>query len=113
MLKRIEAIISPFKLPHVREALVELGIQGMTVSEVRGCGRHKGPIEKQHGLEHLVEFVPKVKIEIVLPQSILDQVVNVIMTAARTGEVGDGLIFIGSVSDAIRIRSSQRGETAL
>lgn len=112
-MKKIEAIIQPFKLEEVREALKEIGISGMTVSEVRGHGRQKGHKEVYRGQEYQVELLPKVKIEMVVPDSRLDEVVRTVIQSARTGKIGDGKVFIYEVIDAIRIRNEDRGEAAL
>lgn len=113
MLNKVEAIISPFKVDHVREALAEIGIDGMTISEVRGYGRHKGQIEIEHGLESIVEFVPKAKLELILPPALLNPAIQAILNAARTGEVGDGIVLVSAITDAIRIASGKRGTAAL
>ncbi len=112
-MKRIEAIIKPFKLDEVREALAGVGLKGMTVSEVRGFGRQKGHAELYQGSEYQIDLLPKVKIEIVVPDDSVDEAVEAIIRAAWTGEIGDGKIFVTSVDDAIRIRTSERGEAAL
>ncbi len=112
-MKRIEAIIKPFKLDEVREALAGAGLKGMTVSEVRGFGRQKGHAELYQGSEYQIDLLPKVKIEIVVPDDSVDEAVEAIIRAAWTGEIGDGKIFVTSVDDAIRIRTSERGEAAL
>jgi nitrogen regulatory protein PII len=112
-MKKIEAIIRPFKLDEVKEALVEEGIRGLTISEVRGYGRQKGHTETYRGSEYQIEFVPKIKIEIVVDDSLLDKVVDAILRAAKTGQVGDGKIFITDVQDVIRIRTEESGSQAL
>ena len=112
-MKKIEAIIKPFKLIDVREALQELGIQGMTVSEVKGFGRQKGHTEIYRGSEYTVDFIPKTKIEIVIPADMVSAAVETIVKAARTGKIGDGKIFISSVEDAVRIRTEERAEKAI
>ena len=112
-MKRIEAIIKPFKLDEVREALTGAGLKGMTVSEVRGFGRQKGHAELYQGSEYQIDLLPKVKIEIVVADDSVDEAVEAIIRAAWTGEIGDGKIFVTSVDDAIRIRTSERGEAAL
>jgi nitrogen regulatory protein P-II 1 len=112
-MKKIEAIIKPFRLDSVKEALAELGIQGLTVSEVRGFGRQKGHKEIYRGAEYTIDFVPKVKIELVVDDSLLRQAVEAIATSARTGQIGDGKIFILPVEEALRIRTGERGEAAL
>lgn len=112
-MKKIEAIIRPFKLDDVKEALVEEGIKGLTISEVRGYGRQKGHTETYRGSEYQIEFVPKIKIEIVVDDSILEKVVDAILRTAKTGQVGDGKIFIYNVEDVIRIRTEESGSQAL
>ncbi len=112
-MKKIEAIIKPFKLDDVKEALSDIGIQGMTVSETKGYGRQKGHKEVYRGAEYAVDFVPKLKLEIVLDDDAVEQVVETIIKAAYTGKIGDGKIFIHNVEDAIRIRTGERGKNAL
>jgi nitrogen regulatory protein PII len=112
-MKKIEAIIRPFKLDEVKEALTEEGIKGMTITEIRGYGRQKGHTETYRGSEYHIEFVPKIKIEIVVDDSICDKVANVIVNTAKTGQIGDGKIFILPVDDVIRIRTSESGTDAL
>ena len=112
-MKKIEAIIKPFKLDAVKGSLAELGIQGMTVSEVRGFGRQKGHKEIYRGAEYIIDFVPKVKIEIVVDDSLVRQAAEAIAEAARTGQIGDGKVFIIPVDEALRIRTGERGEAAL
>ncbi len=112
-MKKIEAIIRPFKLDEVKEALVEEGIRGLTISEVRGYGRQKGHTETYRGSEYQIEFIPKIKIEIVVDDSILEKVVDAILRTAKTGQVGDGKIFIYDVEDVIRIRTEESGNQAL
>jgi nitrogen regulatory protein P-II 1 len=112
-MKKIEAIIQPGKLEAVKDALLAMGIDGMTVSEVRGHGRQKGHTEVYRGHEYTVDLLPKVKLEIVLPATRLDDVVRAITQAARTGKIGDGKIFVFDVGDAVRIRNDERGEAAL
>ncbi|MFH0810430.1 MAG: P-II family nitrogen regulator [Pseudomonadota bacterium] len=112
-MKKIEAIIKPFKLDAVKESLTELGIQGMTVSEVRGFGRQKGHREIYRGAEYIIDFVPKIKIELVVADDLVRHAVEGIANAARTGQIGDGKIFILPMEDALRIRTGERGETAL
>ena len=112
-MKKIEAIIQPFKLEAVKEILAELGIQGITVSEVKGFGRQRGRSEVYRGREFTVDFLPKVKIEIVVADGDVDRVVKTISSAARTGKIGDGKLFIMPAEDAIRIRTEERGEDAL
>lgn len=112
-MKKIEAIIQPFKLDEVKEALASAGIDGITISEVHGHGRQKGHTEVYRGHEYKVDVRPKIKLEIVLPASEADRIVNVIMEAAKTGKIGDGKIFVSSVENAIRIRNGDIGESAL
>jgi len=112
-MKKIEAIIKPFKLEEVKDALNELGVQGMTVSEVKGFGRQKGHKEIYRGAEYVVEFVPKVKLEIAVAAEMADKVVETIMTSARTGKIGDGKIFVTSMESAVRIRTGETGREAL
>ena len=112
-MKKIEAIIKPFKLDEVKEALTKLGIQGMSVSEVKGFGRQKGHTELYRGAEYVVDFLPKVKIEILLEDEKVVAVTDAIVAAARTGRIGDGKIFICPVDDAVRIRTGERGEQAI
>jgi len=111
--KKLEAIIKPFKLDEVKEALAKEGIQGMTVSEVKGFGRQKGHTELYRGAEYVVDFLPKIKIEIILEEGKAQRAAAVIETAARTGRIGDGKIFILPVEDVIRIRTGERGENAI
>jgi len=112
-MKKIEAIIQPHKLDEVKEALKGIGVDGMTVSEVRGHGRQKGHTEFYRGREYTVDLLPKVKIEMVLPDQIVDRAIQAITNAARTGKIGDGKIFLARVDEAIRIRNDDRGENAL
>jgi nitrogen regulatory protein P-II 1 len=112
-MKKIEAIIKPFKLDEVKEALQEAGLQGITVTEVKGFGRQKGHTELYRGAEYVVDFLPKVKIEIIVPDNVVERTVDAIVNAARTGRIGDGKIFITPVEDAIRIRTGERGEDAI
>jgi len=112
-LKKVEAIIKPFKLDDVKEALSEIGVQGMTVSEVKGFGRTGGKKEVYRGSAYVVDFVPKVKIEIIVPNDSVQQVVTVITEAARTGKIGDGKIFITTIDEVIRIRTGETGEDAI
>jgi nitrogen regulatory protein P-II 1 len=112
-MKKIEAIIKPFKLNEVKDALSEVGVEGMTVSEVKGFGRQKGHTEIYRGSEYTVDFLPKVKIEIVLPESLLSAAVEAIVKAARTGKIGDGKVFVFTVENAFRIRTEEQGERAL
>jgi nitrogen regulatory protein P-II 1 len=112
-LKKIEAIIRPFKVDDVREALAEIGIKGMTIIEVKGYGRQKGHTELYRGSEYQIDFLPKVKIEIVVKDSIADKVVTTILNAAKTGQVGDGKIFVSTIDEVIRVRTEESGEAAL
>jgi nitrogen regulatory protein PII len=112
-MKKIEAIIKPFKLNEVKDALSEVGVEGMTVSEVKGFGRQKGHTEIYRGSEYTVDFLPKVKIEIVLPDGQVTAAVEAIIKSARTGKIGDGKVFVTDVQDAFRIRTEERGEHAL
>ncbi|MEW6005143.1 MAG: P-II family nitrogen regulator [Stygiobacter sp.] len=112
-MKKIEAIIRPYKLDDVKEALLEEGIHGMTITEVRGYGRQKGHKETYRGSEYQIEFVPKLKIEIVVDNKLLEKAVDAILRTAKTGQVGDGKIFISDISDAIRIRTDESGKSAL
>lgn len=112
-MKKIEAIVKPFKLDDIKEALNEIGIQGMTISEVKGYGRQKGHKEIYRGAEYVVDFIPKIKIELVVDTAIADQVVEKIRTAANTGKIGDGKIFIFSVEEAIRVRTGEKGIDAI
>ena len=113
IMKKIEAIIKPFKLDEVKEALHEVGIQGITVLEAKGFGRQKGHTELYRGAEYVVDFLPKVKIEVVIEDSMLERVVDAIQQAAQTGRIGDGKIFISSIDEAIRIRTGERGGDAV
>jgi nitrogen regulatory protein P-II 1 len=113
LMKKIEAIIKPFKLDEVKEALHEIGLQGITVTEAKGFGRQKGHTELYRGAEYVVDFLPKVKIEIVLEDNLVERAVEAIQQAAQTGRIGDGKIFITSVEDAIRIRTGERGGEAI
>jgi nitrogen regulatory protein P-II 1 len=112
-MKKIEAIIQPFKLEEVKEALKAIGIDGMTITEVRGHGRQKGHKEVYRGQEYQVDLLPKVKLELMVPDSRVEEIVKTVTTAARSGKIGDGKIFILPVEEAIRIRNDDRGETAL
>ncbi len=112
-MKKIEAIIKPFKLDDVKEALVAAEIEGMTVSEVKGYGRQQGHSELYRGAEYVIDFLPKVKIEVVVSEGFVDAAVNAIATAAKTGKIGDGKIFISSVEKTIRIRTGEEDEEAL
>jgi nitrogen regulatory protein P-II 1 len=113
VMKKIEAIIKPFKLDEVKEALHEVGLQGLTVTEAKGFGRQKGHTELYRGAEYVVDFLPKVKIELVVDDNLVDRAVQAIQDAARTGRIGDGKIFILPVEDVIRIRTSERGSDAV
>ncbi|MFZ1072633.1 MAG: P-II family nitrogen regulator [Verrucomicrobiia bacterium] len=112
-MKKIEAIIKPFKLNDVKEALNGIGILGMTVMEVKGFGRQKGHTEIYRGSEYTVDFLPKIKIETVLPESLVESAVEAILKAAKTGKIGDGKIFVSTVDDAWRIRTSEQGDGAV
>jgi len=112
-MKKIEAIIKPFKLDEVKDALNEIGIQGMTVTEVKGCGRQKGHTELYRGAEYIVDFIPKIKLEIVTSDDLASKVVGTIEQVAKTGKIGDGKIFVYTVDEAIRIRTGEHGETAV
>lgn len=112
-MKKIEAIVKPFKLQEVKEALNDLGIQGMTVTEVKGFGRQKGHTEIYRGNEYTIDFMPKVKIEMVLPDAQINSAVDAIIAAAKTGKIGDGKVFVTPVSEAIRIRTNERGDEAV
>jgi nitrogen regulatory protein P-II 1 len=112
-MKKIEAIIKPFKLDDVKNSLAEIGVQGITISEVRGFGRQKGHTELYRGAEYTVDFLPKVKIEIITPDDKVEKVVEVIQGAAKTGRIGDGKIFILPCEDVVRIRTGERGEDAI
>ena len=112
-MKKIEAIIKPFKLDEVKEALQEVGLQGITVTEAKGFGRQKGHTELYRGAEYVVDFLPKVKIEVVLDDAMVEKAVEAITQAARTGRIGDGKIFISTVEDVIRIRTGEKGTEAV
>ena len=112
-MKKIEAIIKPFKLDEVKEALHEVGVQGMTVTEVRGFGRQKGHTELYRGAEYVVDFLPKVKIEVVVETAQVDDVIEAIEKAAKTGRIGDGKIFVSTVENVIRVRTGERGKEAI
>jgi len=112
-MKKIEAIIKPFKLDEVREALSEIGVSGLTVTEVKGFGRQKGHTELYRGAEYVVDFLPKVKIEIVVPDASVENAIEAIIKAARTGKIGDGKIFVSSVDQVVRIRTGETGEEAV
>ena len=112
-MKKIEAIIKPFKLEEVKDALGEIGIEGMTVSEVKGFGRQKGHTEIYRGSEYTVDFLPKVKIETVLPEAQVEAAIEAIIKAAKTGKIGDGKVFVSTIDDARRIRTDERGDNAV
>ncbi len=112
-MKKIEAIIQPHKLDDVKEALIGIGVDGMTISEVRGHGRQKGHTEVYRGAEYKVDLLPKVKVEMIVPEARASQVVEALSTAARSGKIGDGKIFVSTIEDAIRIRNGDHGEAAL
>lgn len=112
-MKKVEAIVRPFKLDELKQSISDVGVQGMTVSEVKGFGRTRGKKEVYRGSAYLVEFVPKVKVEVVVPDEMVSQVVELMSTAARTGKVGDGKIFVCSVDEVVRIRTGETGEQAL
>ncbi len=112
-MKKIEAIFKPFKLDEVREALSEIGVSGLTVTEVKGFGRQKGHTELYRGAEYVVDFLPKVKIEVVIPDKLLENAIDAIVKAARTGKIGDGKIFVTGVDQVIRIRTGETDEAAI
>jgi|TARA_B110000438_G_scaffold265180_1_gene278321 nitrogen regulatory protein P-II 1 len=112
-MKKVEAIIKPFKLDEVKDQLNEIGIKGITVSEVKGFGRQKGHTELYRGAEYVVDFLPKIKLEIIVSDSLVDDVINTIMKTAQTGRIGDGKIFVTDLVDIIRIRTGERGEEAI
>ncbi|MGH8636670.1 MAG: P-II family nitrogen regulator [Burkholderiales bacterium] len=112
-MKKIEAIFKPFKLDEVREALSEIGVSGLTVTEVKGFGRQKGHTELYRGAEYVVDFLPKVKVEVVVPDKLLEQAIDAIIKSARTGKIGDGKIFVSSVEQVIRIRTGETDEAAI
>jgi nitrogen regulatory protein P-II 1 len=112
-MKKIEAVIKPFKLDEVREALSEIGVAGLTVTEVKGFGRQKGHTELYRGSEYVVDFLPKVKVDVVIADSMLDAAIDAIIKAARTGKIGDGKIFVSDVSQVIRIRTGETDEAAI
>lgn len=113
LMKKIEAIIKPFKLDEVKEALHEVGLQGITVTEAKGFGRQKGHTELYRGAEYVVDFLPKIKLEIVLDDNLLERAVEAIQKAAHTGRIGDGKIFVGTVEEAVRIRTGETGNEAI
>ena len=112
-MKKIEAIIRPHKVDEVREALIETGIRGMTLSEVRGIGRQKGHTEVYRGSEYKIDFLPKMKLEVVVPDKLLEKTISTILKAAKTGEVGDGKIFVSTIDEVVRVRTEEVGESAL
>ncbi len=112
-MKKVEAIIKPFKLDEVKDKLNEIGIQGITVTEVKGFGRQKGHTELYRGAEYVVDFLPKIKMEVVIADAQVEEVTNTIVKAAQTGRIGDGKIFVTSLEDTIRIRTGERGEEAI
>jgi nitrogen regulatory protein P-II 1 len=112
-MKKIEAIIKPFKLDEVREALSDIGVTGLTVTEVKGFGRQKGHTELYRGAEYVVDFLPKVKLELVIAESLVERAMEAIITAARTGKIGDGKIFVSPVEQVVRIRTGESGEAAI
>ena len=112
-MKKIEAVIKPFKLDEVREALAEVGVAGLTVTEVKGFGRQKGHTELYRGAEYVVDFLPKVKIEVVVTDNMVDQVIEAMIKSARTGKIGDGKIFVSSVDQVVRIRTGETNEAAV
>jgi len=112
-MKKIDAVVKPFKLDEVREALSEIGVSGLTVTEVKGFGRQKGHTELYRGAEYVVDFLPKVKIEVVVADTILEQAIEAIIKAARTGKIGDGKIFVTSVEQVVRIRTGETNEAAI
>jgi len=112
-MKKIEAIIKPFKLDEVKDALNTIGIHGMTITEVKGFGRQKGHVEVYRGTEYEVNFLPKIKLEVVIPDAMIDKVISTIIEKAKTGNIGDGKIFLYSLEDVIRIRTGDKGEAAI
>ena len=112
-MKKIEAIIKPFKLDDAKQALAEIGVQGLSVSEIRGFGRQKGHSELYRGAEYVVDFLPKLKLEVVVPDEAVEKVTLALSKAARTGKIGDGKIFVSPIEEAVRIRTGERGDTAL
>ncbi|BAQ17223.1 transcriptional regulator [Methyloceanibacter stevinii] len=112
-MKKIEAIIKPFKLDEVKEALQEIGLQGITVTEAKGFGRQKGHTELYRGAEYVVDFLPKVKLELVLVDNMVDKAVDAIVSSAKTGRIGDGKIFVSQVEEAVRIRTGETGDDAI
>ena len=112
-MKKVEAVLKPFKLDEVREALSEIGVTGLTVTEVKGFGRQKGHTELYRGAEYVVDFLPKVKVEVILADSMVERAIEAIIKAARTGKIGDGKIFVTHVEQAVRIRTGESGESAV
>ena len=112
-MKLVVAVVKPFKLDDVKEALNELGVVGMTVTEVRGFGRQKGHTELYRGSEYTIDFLPKVKVEVVVPENMVDKVVTAVCAAAKTGSIGDGKVFVLPIGEAVRIRTGERGEAAI
>ncbi|MHB8336596.1 MAG: P-II family nitrogen regulator [Ignavibacteriaceae bacterium] len=112
-MKKIEAIIRPHKLDDVREALIEAGFKGMSISEIRGIGRQRGQTETYRGAEYQINFIPKVKLEVIVIDSLLDKAISTIIAAAKTGQIGDGKLFISTIDEAIRVRTEETGESAL
>jgi nitrogen regulatory protein PII len=112
-MKKVEAIIKPFKLDEVREALSELGVTGLTVTEVKGFGRQKGHTELYRGAEYVVDFLPKVKVEVIVPDALVERAIEAVIKAARTGKIGDGKIFVTNVEQVVRIRTGESGEAAV
>ena len=112
-MKKVEAIIKPFKLEEVKDALAEIGVEGMTITEVKGFGRQKGHTEIYRGSEYTVDFLPKIKIELVVPDARIDLAVAAIVKAAKTGKIGDGKVFVSKIEDAVRIRTEEKGDQAV
>ena len=112
-MKKIEAIVKPFKLDEVREALSEIGVTGLTVTEVKGFGRQKGHTELYRGAEYVVDFLPKVKVEVVVPDALVEKAMDAIVKAARTGKIGDGKIFVSNIEEVVRIRTGETGMDAV
>ncbi len=112
-MKKVEAIIKPFKLDEVKDALTQIGIKGNTVTEVKGFGRQKGHTELYRGAEYVVDFLPKIKLEVVVPDNLVDKVIETIVSSAKTGRIGDGKIFVTPVAEVVRIRTGERGEDAI
>ncbi len=112
-MKKVEAIVKPFKLDEVKNALTKIGVQGMTVSEVKGFGRQRGHTEVYRGAEYVIDFIPKSKLELIIPDELVPQVIETIERAAKTGKIGDGKIFLSSVDEVIRIRTGERGRDAI